>query len=318
MMISGCERIVVVVRRLLAMAIASCCIVVMVGCGSGVRVASGRIGIALVPDINAGWAGWCLVGAFEDVGCSQGRVGRYPIIEESWSDSSPPPMTTGLVLTAAKVMALRVNNEASVRTRREATIPYGIRAAAIEIRGYTPGPARPLPRLTPLDATGNVIRRSNRYSPPLGYQLRTRPAGGAGEKRAGVSMCDIEAKPMKGLIQGEGRVVTPVRPVEDLLGRAFLSCASISYTLQGWPMLAGVLMDAAHPGAAPASLPAIVPVRGHSGVFQALSSEGAILARRISGAWLVVAKGEAHGEGIQRRLLLLNHLQARAPTDASR
>jgi hypothetical protein len=65
-----------------------------------------------------------------------------------------------------------------------------------------------------------------------------------------------------------------------------------------------VLLDAAHPGSTPALLPAMQPLAGHPGVFRGPGVEGETIARRIPGAWLLVAKGK----GLQQRLLVLSHI----------
>jgi hypothetical protein len=68
-----------------------------------------------------------------------------------------------------------------------------------------------------------------------------------------------------------------------------------------------MLLDAAHPGVTPAPLPGMQPLVGHSGVFIGPGPESGELARRIPGAWLVVADGE----DLAQRLVLLEHLQAK-------
>jgi hypothetical protein len=100
--------------------------------------------------------------------------------------------------------------------------------------------------------------------------------------------------------------MTQVRPHREVYGREFVSCAYTAYLFKNWPIVAGVLLDASRPGATPASLPAMQPLQGHPGIFQGPGVEGETIARRIPGAWLVVAKGE----GLQQRLTLLQHLQA--------
>ena len=118
--------------------------------------------------------------------------------------------------------------------------------------------------------------------------------------------CRIGSTHLTGLKIGGGSVITKVTSYSGLLGQGFISCASASYSLAGWPILAGMFLNASHPGMTPALLPAMQPLSGHPGTFQAPGSEGEMVARRIPGAWLAVAKGKA----LAQRLTLLEHLSA--------
>jgi hypothetical protein len=100
--------------------------------------------------------------------------------------------------------------------------------------------------------------------------------------------------------------MTAVRPHADVRGREFVGCVDTSYLLDGWPIEASVLLDAEHPGPSPAALPGVRPLRGHAGMFHGPGVEGEAVARRISGGWLVVDKGE----NLVQRLALLEHLRA--------
>ncbi len=113
--------------------------------------------------------------------------------------------------------------------------------------------------------------------------------------------CELRAAQLHGLVTNAGFVVTRAKPVNGVIGRPFLSCASASYSLEGWPMVGCVLLDARQPGTRPDSLPGVRAVTGSTDVFDALGSNGPMVARRVPGAWLVVSGGE--GEA-QRRTLL--------------
>ncbi len=91
-----------------------------------------------------------------------------------------------------------------------------------------------------------------------------------------------------------------------LIGRPFLSCADTEYDLDSSPLDAGVVLDATHPGTAPAPLPGMTGVQGHSGIFRAPGWDGPITGRRIHGAWLLVEGGSS----AQQRLTVLEHLRA--------
>jgi hypothetical protein len=74
-------------------------------------------------------------------------------------------------------------------------------------------------------------------------------------------------------------------------------------------LLASILLSAAHPGQTPPALPAMKPFAGHAGIFQAPEEDASptrdMLARRIKGAWVVVAKGK----NVEQRLKLLEHIR---------
>lgn len=95
-----------------------------------------------------------------------------------------------------------------------------------------------------------------------------------------------------------------IRRHRDVRGREFVDCVRTTYLLRNWPIEADVLLDAEHPGSTPAPLLALRPLHGHAGVFAGPGEEGDTVARRIPGAWLLVAKGE----GLRQRLAFLGHL----------
>jgi hypothetical protein len=87
-----------------------------------------------------------------------------------------------------------------------------------------------------------------------------------------------------------------------LVGDAFVSCIDTEYRLQGVPIDAEILLNAAHPGAPVAALPYWKPVPGAQGFFR----EGGLTARRAGDAWLLVRQGS----GLAQRMRLLRHLSA--------
>jgi hypothetical protein len=311
-----------------------CAVTAVLGCLAGTWACDGtaRLGVSeevlLVPDVNAGWAGWCLVEGRSAGGCG-GVRGRYPIIAESWTSGGPPPTTRGYAVVTAPVMTVSIRGGPPIATRRQATLPDTLRGVVMEIRGAEFGGSTPLPHFIPHDAKGKLFPEMAKASPPLRTQLPVRrlrdpahPMTGVCPGRAmcssmpprrarnPVGACRIETGGLAGVVADAGNVAMPVRPVQGLLPRAFLTCASTSYTLNNRPLLAGMLLDAAHPGSTPAPLPGMRLLPGYPGIIQAASSEGPIVGRRIRGAWLVVAKGDTGREGLRRRLTVLEHLRA--------
>jgi hypothetical protein len=276
--------------------------------------------VLLLPTITGGEGGWCAT--LHSGVCPTAnpvRTFHDPIVAESWSSqSSFPPVkyaTIGFVLTTSEVAAVSVDDGRSVPTHAESVLPDNLRAAVVEFRG---GPLRHVPgfnvnvplvslgslSFTPLDSKDQLIPQTTEQRAPLSFYIPGR--GWMRPASAPRGVCEIQASHLAGLVAPAGFVLTRVTPHTGLIGRPFVSCASNSYNFAGWPLVASVLLDATHPGSTPAPLPAMKPLLGHPGVFQALAAQGEMLARRIPGAWLIVARGE----GLQQRLIVLEHLSA--------
>jgi hypothetical protein len=244
-------------------------------------------------------------------GCGVGRS-HPPIIAETWNSGGPPPATVGYALTTSRVLSVSLDKETPIATRVEATLPDGLRAVVMEIRGKELlSEDQSLPRFTPLDADGEPITESADSSylhGPLMLAVPTANVDDPADPTFGP--CRISGSHLHGLTPTGGSIVTQVRSYSGLIGQGFISCASTSYSLDGWPLLAGILLSASHPGSAPPALPAMTPLSGHPGVFRAPGPEGSsledqMLARRVPGGWLVVARAK-----LPQRLALLEHLRA--------
>jgi hypothetical protein len=262
--------------------------------------------VLLVPNINAGDAGWCVrdSGGFS----CPGGFGGEPIVFEAWSRTDPPPMAEGYAVTTSEVAAVSVGGH-SVPTRSEAELPDGLRAVAVDVR--TSGKEESKiqferarrPRFTALNAEGMAMgeRRGS------GRLLAESPTRRLSKSEAStLGACRIEALPLGGLSMESGSVVISVTPNAELLSGALLSCASTEYTFDGESLEAGVLINAVHPGRTPGSLPAMRQLRRNPGIFVAPGLEGEMLARRVRGGWLVVTKGASFAQ----RLTLLESLRA--------
>lgn len=253
--------------------------------------------ILLAPDIEAGSVGWCIVnqsGGF----CPQGPA-REPIIAQSWSSRKPPPVTEAYAVMSNDVAAVSFHGQ-RVATYAESGLPDGIRAVAVEMKGlYAPKVRH---HLTARSVTGDRIPERVARTSPLSDTLPTRSVEGKSE---GHDACGLEAESSDGIRVGQGRIVRRVRPYASQLGESFLACTSRFYELQGASLTASMLLSAEHPGTQPAALPAMRPLHGHPGVFQAPGFGGDIVARRMHGAWLVVGKGQ----NVDQRVRLLEHLR---------
>ncbi len=263
-------------------------------------------GVQLVVPVQGGLVGWCMIYQTPNrsgAKCPVVPSSNRPIVAESWAYESHPDVTEAVVLTTSAVNAVSVpGGSSSALTHTEAGLPYGLRAAFVEFPGGSANERRPL--LTPLSSGGQPVAGLAPTTTPAGYYLQSRAWRRPGHAPKGA--CAISASPLPGLIAQSGRVVTHVVSFSGLIGQPFLSCVDTQFTLNSSPLDAGVVLDATHPGTAPAALPAMKPLPGHSGVFQALGWDGRLLGRRTHNAWLVVEGGSS----VQQRLTVLEHLHA--------
>jgi hypothetical protein len=291
----------------------------------GVLQVAGHAQVALLPImLGAGQGGWCLttIEAGGD-GCPTyelpARLGPFagPIIAEYWTGRSAPvsvgpsagdvPVDEAIVLTTREVMAVSLDGRAPVATHVDSALPDELRGADIELRGaggdaLAAPPPFPRSRFEALSAQGKQIVQNFTPGPPLTFELPSRSWGRGAQAVAGV--CSLSVPGLAGLVSEGGSVMTVARPHPNTRGREFLSCFHASYILNGWPVEANILLDAAHPGARPGSLPAMAPLAGHPGIVVGPGAGGESVARERAGAWLVVAKGA----NLQQRLTVLEHL----------
>jgi hypothetical protein len=294
------------------------------GCGAAeisVGKRSGRYEVLFSPDTEAGWAGWCLGGVGVQGGGCGNSAKHAPVIEESWNGGEEPRETVGIAVTTDEVARVEIGEELfggarigdgrSVPTQTETRLPAGLRAVAIKIDGENLLASHGgRPRFIPLNAHGVVIpQSSSETASQLIQPIPTRSISTPADPPYGI--CEIMTKGHpKELLANRGAVITKVHSYSGFVGEGFISCASTSYELAGWPLVATVLISAAHPGARPSSLPSMRPLPGHPGVFstfrgQASGSEGELYARRVRSGWLVVSESKP-----AQRLALLEDLRA--------
>jgi hypothetical protein len=228
-----------------------------------------------------------------------------PVVSESWGGTYRPHVVYELVLTSGEVADVSVDGGASIPTRSEPGLPYGLRAVLLEAEGVSlPEFLRQhRPKVTPIDSAGHVLSQPSGRFLPRGYELESaswqrpaRPTHGA---------CQLSGA-VPGLVPELGNSVAHIRPFRGVIGRPFLSCGDTQYSVDNWPLDAGVVLDATRPGGEPASLPLMKSVPGYPGYWQAPGVNGTVLGRRIHGAWLLVDGGSGFGQ----RLAVLSHLKA--------
>jgi hypothetical protein len=263
--------------------------------------------IRLVPNINTGEVGWCVTDP-HGYSCPYGFV-RTPVIIASWSRSSPPPVSEGYAVTTSQVVTVSIAGR-RVPTRSESVLPRGLRIVTVEVRG-TPGRSRSDSRsaagrlrFTPLNADGEAI--TELLTSPEPFNLPVEAV--ADPEHPGNVACEIEvAAPLAGLVAEAASVVREVKPFKSAISSTLAACANTQYRLNGRRVVAAVMISASDPGARPAYLPGMHPIKGHAGVFQTPGIEGQMVGRRISGAWLFVSGGGV----LLQRLNLLEHIRAK-------
>jgi hypothetical protein len=262
--------------------------------------------VSLAPVLDAGDAGWCMQTVTRIVrtnsvsnsrACSSPPTSTGPIFAEECGDSHEEGAFVFL-LTRGDVASVSIAGGTPVPTPTNAPLWDGLRTASLQAPEY-PFSLRfstHCPEVTPFDATGAAIPTQSQPGIPLTSRLPH--TTWAHPQRQPQGVCRLDAPHLRlGTVAWEGAVATGVRPVHRLLGRALMSCANTVYIHRvGEYVTAAVLLNASRPGAAPPALPGMKPLGGHPGIFQASSSGGPVLARRITGAWVLATTPESFGD----------------------
>ncbi len=254
--------------------------------------------VRLVPTLAVGHAGWCVVieehGTTGGSACGGAPTTASPFLQEYGWGQAGSHRETEVAVTTPQVRAILVGGRHPVATLAVPGLPYGLRAMRVVVplkRPYGPGPS-----LVALDGAGHPLAPGTPSDPG---QATVRSWRGTRQPASGA--CRLHASGVPGLGERGGQLATAVIPFPgQLIGHAFVSCIDAEYQLQGMPIDAELLLDAAHPGARPATLPDWRPVRGAPGFF----FEGGLTARRYGNAWLLARQGS----GLAQRMRLLRHL----------
>jgi hypothetical protein len=316
------DRIGVMLARVCTFA----CVIVLASCGANASKAAGPsdphlsdphvsqieryYDVLLVPALHGATVGWCLtVVTPTREGCEVPPTSRGPIFVEGCKEG-PSMGVDAYALTTSRVASVSVDGGPSVRTRRESSLPPGLRAVVVEIANEKKGQSQkeaPCPRFTPFNAKGQRIVQTVIPGPRLQVALPGRKTWEL-PAHPPYGPCAIRTFGLAGYTAKWGSVASRVTAYRGAIGNAFLSCVSAEYFSSAEiSMSAAVLLNASHPGTRPAPLPDIKPLPGHPGVFQAQGSGGELLVRDIGKGWLVVEEGVA---GLREPLILLEHLRA--------
>jgi hypothetical protein len=266
---------------------------------------AGSFNVRLVPTLAVAQAGWCVVAEEHGRVIGGGACGGVaqassPFLQVYGWGAVGSGYETSIAVTAPQVAAVVVDGSVRVTPTAVPGLPYGLRAVRVIGRVHRAG--RRFPEHTTivaLDSRGARIPESWPQTPRQGKVRAWRSPAHAPR-----GVCALRAGGVPGLAALGGQVATTMRPFPGaLVGSAFVACVDAQYRLQGVPIDAEILLDAAHPGAPVARLPDWRPVPGAPGVF----AEGGLLATRTNAdAWLLVRQGS----GRSQRMSLLHHLSA--------
>jgi hypothetical protein len=274
--------------------------------GRAVDVSDGHatgFNVRLVPTLKVAMAGWCVVpedhGVTDGDACGGVAVASSPFLQvQGWGDVGSG-YETSVAVTTPEVATVMVDGRVRVAPSEVPGLPFGLRAVRIVSR-VSRSRSRSLRRTTivALDAEGRRIPDNWSEMPRQG-KVRTWRAPAPAPR----GICGLRNAGVPGLLARGGQVATSIESFPGaLVGDAFVACIDAEYRLQGIPIDAEILLDAAHPGAPPAALPDWKPVPGAPGFF----SEGGLTATRVPDAWLLVRQGS----GLAERMRLLRHLSA--------
>jgi hypothetical protein len=278
--------------------------------GASRRPAAPGFGIRLSPALDGGQYGWCVgleepgFSGISGGGCSAIPTESQPLSMVLTSADGRTRKQSIVVLTTPQVAAVRLGARRVVATTGLPGLPYGLRAARIVVPftgrrsagGRIDFPAPAEPSLTPLDGAGRPIAGA-----PVRPSAQTPALAARGP-------CALKAGGVPGLSARWSHIASEIAPYRGaLVGRAFFSCIDTEYFLHGWPLDAAILLDAAHPGSAPAAIPGLSPVPGRAAYVNGPGDfKGQLTAIRRGDAWLVVAGGS----GLSQRIDVLSHLTA--------
>jgi len=266
-----------------------------------------QFNVRLVPWLESvGTAGWCEVieehGATGGSACGAVPTPSQPFLQIQGSSQGgcpplrprgcrPPKLETQVAVTNPQITAILVDGGQRVATEPLPGLPYGLRGARVVTRVGA--------KLQALDALGRVVPETVSYRLPRQTTVR-RWLYPAQPPRAA---CQLHVSALPGLSVRGGLVAMRIRRFPgEIVGRAFLPCASTEYSLQGVPLKVIVAVDAAQPSVRAADLPSFHAVRGQSGVF----AGGSLTAMRSGNAWIVAEQGR----DTRQRILVLRHLNA--------
>lgn len=261
--------------------------------------------------MTAGNAGWCMAAGNESSGGCGGGAGKpsKAIVAETCRGAGSHVDVS--VLTRGDAVAVAVKGGSPIATFTNATLPDGIRAAAIEVSQRNRR-IDGCPKVAAFDRHGDPIYSQRKHSLRLVRRLSHVRTWEPPERQPD-GACELTTQGLPSSFSVDsGGVATRVGPERGLVGQALLACADIVYLYNEEHHLnAAVLVDAAHPGTIAPQIPGMRRVAGHPGVFESPGAAGQRVERPITGGWLIVE--EEDGIGLRAPLEILERLHASVP-----
>jgi hypothetical protein len=304
----------------------------------------GNYDVGVYPDFVGGAAGWCVwvgyrqsspVSAAElhagprgpstgggavTYGCADGNpiVSAVAAQGKGTLNGVTTITTAAILMTTPRVAAVRISQAVTILTRADSALPDGYRLALEVQQTSAKGQlhrADQFRQPVALDANGHAIAVKSALIVPFDAAVNwQQPAVGTREplpneaRRPPAGACEIDTSGVRGAQPLGGQVVQHVHGFPGLPGTAYLTCATVHFNYRGAPATAAVLLDARHPGAAPAPFPYATALSPSlENVDQPDASFATFTARRVGpAAWLIVqASGSLAG-----RLAILDRLHA--------
>jgi hypothetical protein len=263
--------------------------------------------VRLVPGLEGGWVGWCMIvraGAEHSTRCPVAPRPE-PVGYESWEAHASA--TRGVALVGASTEAVAVDDDDTAVATAPVSGISGLSAALVELSAPFPAASHWFDEFEPVFRSIRNSGSRGLSAPEDAYSVTLPASGWQAPQSPPAGVCSLTASHLAGLRPRFGHVVTSLSPTRGIAGGGFASCIDTEYSLARSALDAAVLLDAAQPGtAAPAAPPNAAPVRQHPGLFSAPGWNGQILARRAGDAWLAVEGGAS----LRQREQVLSHLRA--------
>lgn len=289
------------------------------------RVGAEGVRVGVVPNLEPGRPGWCVVALAsepEAFGCRTLLTPRHQFLGgEDWASGPGASYSTSVLLTTAGVRYVSFDGE-RVGTIAAADVPFALRVAVLrQPRLHYPHiarrggmPQRRIPIHLPLQLArpANLTVAGRSFSEAEGGQdelpvhywhLPAAPARG---------ICELHATGLSGLTPRWGGVVTALAAFSGQIGPGLLPCMDTGYSLGAHAIQAAVLLNAADPdGTPPGPIPGFVPIAQAPGFYNSSVAccQGPFTATRDGEAWIIAAGGGPNAE--ESRLRLLRHLTAK-------
>lgn len=260
--------------------------------GKAAAPLAGEWQATLVPGLQAGWSGWCLVG-----GGALHLAPRCPVDPgidhrlpyEAWEGDGGD--TVGVEFLEPPIEAVAVD-EGDVGFASAPVSGFAGLLSAVAVQIPSPYPAH---WSDEFEAISDGIRESGRRgleAPPVAPSdtLAAKPWTPGQPPPSGP--CALSFKHMPTLSVLGGRVLDGAAKIGGIVDDGLLSCADVEARFHGVDVQAALLLSAGDPGARPVALPGAGPVPHRPLLRSAPGVHGPLLAERHGeDAWLVIEGG---------------------------